>query len=308
MKKANTAWMIGSYGISVHWTADTVCQDGTALPYEEAVNQFNPEAFADSIADAGAKHCIFTLTHAKEYLALPHPVLEKILPGRSTKRDLIGEIIDALDKRDIRFIAYYNHSCNGNGDAEWKEACGYAAGIKGNLDQFAENICGIVEFIARRYGNKLCGWWFDSSYSVDPNGPYNTVTCDMGDWQFPWEALAAAARSGNQDCAVTFNAGVGTRFLYAGCQDYYAGETVSLDEVFLPEAEKNMQDHRWICADSADWLFTAKNYANGFSELRFPAEELKAFRSQHCAAGRMVTFNFQIDQLGNINPAVRKLT
>ncbi len=308
MKKADTAWMRGSYGISVHWTADTVCQDGTALPYEEAVNRFNPDAFADSLAEAGAQHCIFTLTHAKEYLALPHPVLEKILPGRTTKRDLIGEIIEALDKRGIRFIAYYNHSCNGNGDPEWKKACGYAAGVRGDLDQFAKNICDIVEFISGRYGNKICGWWFDSSYSVDPCGPHNTITCDMGDWHFPWKALAAAAKSGNQDCAVTFNAGIGSRFLYdADSQDYYAGETVSLDEEFSPEAKTGIQDHRWTCADSADWLFTAQNCAKGFSDLRFPAEELKAFRDQHCAAGRMITFNIQIDQTGNINPVIKQL-
>ncbi len=307
MNKANTEWMRGSFGISVHWTADTVCQDGTALPYEEAVNRFDVNVFADTLADAGAKHCIFTLTHAKEYLAFPNPVLEKLLPGRTAKRDLIGELIEALDQRGIRFIAYYNHSCNSDNDPAWKEACGYAAGIKGDLDVFAKNICSIVEFTAKRYGRKLCAWWFDSSYSVDPQGPHNTITCEMGNWQFPWEALAAAAKSGNPDCAVTFNAGVGSRFLYADCQDYYAGETVLLDEVFSPEAREDMQDHRWTCADSAAWLFNGKNYAAGFSELRFPAEELKAFRDQHCAAGRMVTFNFQIDQLGNINPAIRKL-
>ena len=298
--------MRGSYGVSVHWTSQSVCMDGIHLPYAEAVNRFNPDAFADSLLHAGAKHCIFTLTHAEQYLALPHSVLDHILPGRTTKRDLIGELIETLDQRNIRFIAYYNHSCNGKNDPDWKQACGYADGIEGNLDQFAKNICEIVGFIAKRYGSKLCGWWFDSSYSLDPRGPYNSITCDMGDWRFPWKALSSAAKSGNPDCAVTFNAGIGKTFLYDE-QDFYAGETVKLDEVFEPEARKDIQDHRWTCIDSMEWVFSSRNYEKGFVPLRFPAADFKKFREEHCSAGRMVTFNVLIDQLGNLSPAINDL-
>ncbi len=110
-----------------------------------------------------------------------------------------------LHARGIRFIAYYNHSCNGNDDVEWKRACGYAAGVAGNLDRFAENICAIVGAISRRYGNGIDGWWFDSCYSVDPRGPVNTISCDIGDWRFPWDALADAAVSGNHEAVLAFN-------------------------------------------------------------------------------------------------------
>lgn len=301
---ADTSWMRGSFGLSVHWTSKTVCLNGTSIPYSEAVDCFDPGRFAGDLAAAGAKHCIFTLTHGEQYLALPHPLLDKLLPGRTAKRDLIGELIVALAKYRIRFIAYYNHSCNGTGDPAWKKACGYADGIHGNLDGFAENICGIVAYIARRYGSGIAGWWFDSSYSVDPRGPHNTVSCEMGGWRFPWKALADAAKSGHRDCAVTFNAGVGSRFLYAPCQDYYAGEAVRLDEPFVPDAVSGMRDHRWICADSPDWLLSAKNCAGGFAPPRFSVQEMRDFLKEHREAGRMVTFNLQIDQEGILNPSV----
>lgn len=300
--RADTAWMRSNFGISVHWVSQSVLQDGTNLPYEEAVNRFDPEKFADTLAAAGAEHCIFTLTHACEYLAMPNPFLEKLLPGRTTGRDLIGELIRALKERGIRFIAYYNHSCNGNDDPVWKKACGYADGIHGNLDGFAENICNIVGWISRRYGSDIDGWWFDSSYSVDPHGPHNSVSCEIGSWQFPWEKLAAAAKSGNPESAVAFNAGIGSCFLYTDCQDYYCGETVALDQVFTPEPRPDIQDHRWICADSGAWVFDAGAAVSGFAEPQFPDERLKEFIARHLNDGRMVTLNVQIDQGGVMNP------
>ncbi len=301
-RKADPTWMCGSLGISVHWTSGTVLLNGKSLPYREAVDRFDPVRFAKRLAAVGAGHCIFTLTHAEQYLPLPHPVLERLLPGRTASRDLIGELIEALEAENIRLIAYYNHSCNGEDDPVWKSACGYAAGVKGNLDRFAENICDIVAFIAARYGRGLAGWWFDSSYSVDPRGPHNTISCEMGEWRFPWEALAEAARSGHRECAVTFNAGIGSRFLYASCQDYYAGESVRLDEPFSPEAVPGIRDHRWICIDSPGWMLSAENCAGGFADPRFTQAELKTFVRKQRAAGNMVTFNLQIDQGGILNP------
>lgn len=295
--------MRGSLGVSVHWTTHSVRQDGSRLPFSEAVKRFDVERFADALAGTGAKHCIFTLTHAEQYLALPHPVLETLLPGRTTERDLVGELIRALAARNIRFIAYYNHSCNGNGDPAWREACGYAAGIRGDLDAFARNICAIVSFLAERYGDALSGWWFDSSYSVDPRGPHNTVSCEMSGWQFPWAALARAATRGNPECAISFNAGVGSRFLYADCQNYHAGEAVKLTERFSPGVHPGMRDTRWICLDSPDWLFSEKHASAGFSAPRFTDGEVEDYLHRHLRRGRMVTFNLQIDQEGRINPA-----
>ena len=304
--KADTSWMQNSFGISVHWTAAIISADGNTLPFPQAVKRFDVERFADTLAAMGATHCIFTLTHAKEFLALPCAALDKILPGRTTERDLIGEIISALKKRSIRFIAYYNHSCNGDDDPEWKKACGYADGINGNLDRFADNICSIVGEIALRYKEGISGWWFDSSYSIDPRGPHNTISCDMGSWLFPWEKLNTAAKSGNPNAAVTCNSGVGRNFLYFDSQDYCAGETVDLNADFEDVPHPGMQDHRWVCCDSPNWILDGK-VLKDFPECQFNAIELAPFIIRHLAENRMVTLNAIIDQRGIINPHAVKL-
>ena len=305
-KRADTSWMKGSFGLSFHWTTQTMCQNGEHMPYQEAVERFDVTKLADALSSVDARHCIFTLTHAKQYLAFPNKALEGILPGRTTKRDLIGEIIEELSARDMRFIAYYNHSCNGGGDAEWEKVSGYSGGKDGGLDRFARNILDIVSFTAERYGKGISAWWFDSGYSVDPKGPRQTINCDMGDWQFPWEELNVAAKRGHSDCAVTFSAGVGRSHLYSTWQDYYAGETVELDQAFAPKTLE-MQDHRWITVDNRMWVYNEQSVPPEFTTLRFPAEDFIKFKHLHQAEGRMVTFNVNIDQLTNVNPRIIEL-
>ena len=301
--EADTSWMAGSVGISTHWTSQSVNADGMRPAYDEAVRRFDVQAYADTLASAGATHCIFTLTHAEHYLPLPLPVLDRILPGRTAQRDLVADLIEALSDRGIRLIAYYNHSCNGNDDPEWKKACGYAAGATDGLDRFADNICSIVSALSGRYGDGISAWWFDSAYSIDPSGPSNTISCAMGDWQFPWLRLTSAARSGNPRAAVTINAGIGRRFAYCDDFDYYAGEAVRLDESFAPEALPGKRDHRWICLDSPEWILTRKIAQSGPIPPRFTATEVRDYIREHAGQGRMVTFNVLIEASGRINPA-----
>lgn len=295
-------WMKKSVGISFHWTSHSVCVDGTHLPYQESVDKFDVDRFVSDIVKSGAEHCMITLTHAEQYLAFPCEPLDKLLPGRTTKRDLIGEIADRLTAAGVRFMVYYNHSCNGPDDPVWKDACGYSAGQSGDLDAFAKNILDIVSYISKRYGEKLSAWWFDSSYSVDPKGPHNTITCDMGDWQFPWEGLYRAAKAGNENSAVCFNAGISSNFLYSPYQDYYAGETVDIHEEFTPAEVPGMIGHRWTTIENLDWAYHAGSAKKGFADPRFPLDEVTAFVADNLAKGRMTTFNMEVDQVGVINP------
>lgn len=294
-------WMKKSVGIGIHWTSMSALIGGENLSYQKAVDQFQVDHFISSLQRAGADHCLLTLTHAEQYMAFPNEPLERLLAGRTTKRDLIGEIATGLHERGIRLILYYNHSCNSE-DPMWNNSCGYSAGQNGNLDGFAQNICDIVEFTALRYGELLSGWWFDSSSTIDPSGPRNTVSCDMGSWRFPWAKLRKAAKAGSEACAVCFNAGVGSNYLYYPDQDYYAGETVVLDEVFEPEEKQGIVSHRWICMDNVDWVFDTQSARRGFADPRFTTEDVTRFVRNNIMNGRMTTFNMEVDQLGRINP------
>jgi len=254
-KRANTDWLVKCrFGIGVHWTAQTVPRHGPPLSFQKAVDAFDLDGFIKAVEYAGADYVLFTSAHALQMLPAPHPVLDKILPGRTCKRDLIRELADALAAKQKHLLVYYNHSCNQKNDPEWEQAVGYHAP---NKERFAQNIMDIVGYMGDRYKDRIKAWWFDSPYSVDPRGPHNSVTTDMTGFQFPWEKFTVVAKRGHPQRLVTYNAGVNKTYLYTTHQDYWAGELVNLDTPakgrFL---DNGLQWFGWTCIEDRRWVHT----------------------------------------------------
>ncbi|MCX7424640.1 MAG: alpha-L-fucosidase [Planctomycetia bacterium] len=250
--RADTDWLAKCrYGIGVHWTASTVPRKGPPLPFQEAVDAFDVKRFVDQMAHAGADYLLFTSTHALQMLPAPHPVIDRILPGRTCKRDLIAELADALAVKGMALLIYYNHSCNSKDDPPWELAVGYHDRDKNRL---AQNLLEIVGWMGEQYKDKIRAWWFDSPYSLDVRGPHNSVTTDMSGFQFPWERFTVAAKLGYPARLVTYNAGINETFLYTTHQDYWAGEQVDLKHPpqgrFLPNG---LQWFGWTCLEDRAW-------------------------------------------------------
>ena len=107
--RASTDWFVkAGYGAMFHWTDLTQPRDGMKKPYPEAVNAFDVDTFARLISEIGAAYVIFTLNHAHPHCPAPIQSWEAIHPGWTTRRDLIGDIADVLEKRGIRFLLYIN--------------------------------------------------------------------------------------------------------------------------------------------------------------------------------------------------------
>ncbi|MFA6569486.1 MAG: hypothetical protein WCS96_14845, partial [Victivallales bacterium] len=67
--RANTDWLAKCrYGISVHWTARSMPRHGAAVDFQEAVRQFNVDAFLEQMLESGADFLIFTVTHALQMI------------------------------------------------------------------------------------------------------------------------------------------------------------------------------------------------------------------------------------------------
>ena len=253
-EKANTDWLVScALGISTHWTAQTAPSKGTALSFQDAVDHFQLNKFITAVEESGANYVIFTAAHALQMLPCPNPVVDSILAGRTTERDLIGEIANSLAAINKSLIVYYNHSCNSGDDPAWEQAVGYHDQRK---DRLTENLCAIVRWMGERYGQSVRAWWFDSAYSLDPSGPHNSVTTDMTGFQFPWEQFTVAAKAGYAGRLVTYNAGIGETFMYTQHQDYWSGEMVNLN--ILPASrftETGLQWHGWACLEDRTWVY-----------------------------------------------------
>ena len=304
-RQADTSWLAACrFGVSTHWTAQSqpIGADDW-VPFEEAVSHFSASNYVDRIAEAGAQYVIFTSTHALQMLAAPSQAIDRIATGRTTKRDLLGELADACKTRGLHFILYYNHSCNSGDDPAWEHAVGYHAPDKSAL---ARNLMGIVKELGARYGARVEGWWFDSCYSLDPRGAYDTVTTDLHGFQFPWEEFTAAAKTGYDARLVTLSSGMLSHFMYSTHQDYEGGEANELVGVpsswFTPD---HLQGHRWVCLDNPDWVHS--RVKTPLAAPRYRLDQVTDYVRTCNKSSVPVTFNIDIDRTGQLSPESLKL-
>ena len=248
---------------------------------------------------AGADYVLFTASHALQMLPAPHPVIDHILPGRTCKRDLMRELADALAAKGLPLLVYYNHSCNGRDDPEWRKAVGYDGQDKTVL---AKNLVDIVAWMGDRYQDRIKAWWFDSSYSLDSRGPHNSVTTDMTGFQFPWEQFTVAAKAGYPARLVTYNAGVAKTFLYTTHQDYWAGELVNLKTPATSRyLENGLQWFGWTCLDFRAWVHKKLN--TEIPKPLYSDKEIVVFVRTCNSHQAPMTFNVGIYQDGTMAPA-----
>ncbi len=204
-QRPSTQWMVNSsYGLMFHWTSQSMPREGPPRSYCDAVRDFDAHRFADMVSAAGAGFVVFTTSHAGFYFPGPNPVIDRVLPGRTCPRDLVGDLADALDEHHIRLELYLNP---GHDDAPWWQRTHFNDPDKTAYFQLWREM---VAQIGKQYGAKLAGFWFDdAAFTYYPFNP-------------SWQELAAAARTGNPDRLLTFNSWILPRL--SNFYDVYGGE------------------------------------------------------------------------------------
>src|SRR6266478_2199026 len=182
------------------------------IPSEESVRAHR--ANTDRFVKEG--YGVFTLNHAHPLCAAPIQSWEAIHSGWTTRRDLIGDLADALEARSIRFLLYINSPILtklGNIGPTGLYQLTFSE------EQFAEIHRDVLGEIGARYGERLAGYWFDSWYqslAAYPDVPIDTVYC--------------ACKVGNPSRITCFNFWIFP--VLTPYQDYWAGELNSLQNPF----------------------------------------------------------------------------
>lgn len=208
-----------AYGLMFQWTnRATPINSKNVKSWNEKVNDFDLNKFFEIVDRSGAEYVLWSITWGGQYISAPLKSLDEIILGRTTQRDLLGEIADGLHKRNKRLIFYYHYGydCNHSKDPDWMKASG---GYKADKSQLLKNIMNILSEIGNRYKDKLDGWWFDGAqryYNTHFDGTTGGITT------FPFEQLTKVAREGNPQRIIAYNSWILpplTEF-----QDFYAGE------------------------------------------------------------------------------------
>ena len=208
------------YGLMFQWTNRATPPTGDIKAWEQKVNDFKLDAFLEAVDASGAKYVVWSITWGNQYISAPIKSLDKIITGRTTTRDLLGEMADALHQRGVKLIFYYHYGydCGHSIDAEWMKAVG---GYRSDKTMLFNNWMSIVSEIGKRYGDKLNGWWFDGGARY-LNCHFEGSPADEGILTAPFEQMTKAAKTANPNRMVAYNSWIKPRI--TEFQDYYGGE------------------------------------------------------------------------------------
>jgi hypothetical protein len=209
---ADLTWLRnGKYGLMYQYGAwgfpDNV---GTAKSVDQQAADFNVPRFVNTVKQTGAAYVIWSISWWGYRPDMPSSTLDTIMGNGSftAQRNLIGEVAAALRAQGIRFALYYHE---GKEEAQWWQRQNFPSSFKstgtGDRSTFFTNWTNMVTEIGQRLGTNLDGFFFDDGMVYYPAR---------------YEALEAAARTGNPARAISWNSWELPRF--TEFQDVMFGE------------------------------------------------------------------------------------
>jgi len=216
-------WMAEArFGVMTHYLADWQSQvhhlDMSVEQWTRLVDGCDVERMARQLESVGAGYYEISIGQNSGYYLAPNAAYDRITgiqPSKCSRRDLVADLYEALDKRGIRLMVYLPSGAPAQDKAaaaalEWRN------GPYPNRE-FQTKWQQVIREWSERWGKKVAGWWFDGCYF--PNSMYRSPDPPN------FSSFAAAARAGNPDTAIAFNPGVVYRMLSLTPQeDFTAGE------------------------------------------------------------------------------------
>lgn len=228
--RGEESWLRGTgFGLMFHYEAFSKHNPAS---YNRAIDSFDVHRFADSVEATRAGHVIFVVgQHWGRYCA-PNSAYERRLgvkPGVWTSnRDLIMEIAQELDAREIKLILYMTArapmrhyevikamgdtlpTIDGKPAGPDVDPMSHPRRLKGF--RRSENQAPTSEFLktwgevcgewSKRYGSLVSGWWFDG-YKIEMKDAYESLKAE----RYNIDTWVEGVLSGNPDAELAFNAG-----------------------------------------------------------------------------------------------------
>ena len=126
----------------------------------EIADAFDVIGFADFCAEIGIQYVNFTLYHAHIYTLCPNPTLDRWLPGHTSRRDVIRELLDELHKRGIRLQLYIHSTVGDTMTDEEREMTGYNE-PEGHFKRWNDFVNEVFTDIFKRYGTDMDSYYID---------------------------------------------------------------------------------------------------------------------------------------------------
>ncbi|HTF27395.1 MAG TPA: alpha-L-fucosidase [Flavitalea sp.] len=273
--RAKSDWLAkAGYGLMFHWTSQSINQDGTIKAFDQAVEDFDLNAFVKMVEETGAGYVLFTIGHAEPYCPAPIKSWERYHPAHTAKRDLVMEMADKLNAKGIKLMCYFPTHVIGK----------YRKVGEREFSQINRDI--MTEF-GQRYGDKVAGYWFDGWYQCFEEYP-----------GFSFKDFFTACKAGYSGRIISLNS-----WIYPAVtewQEYWAGEAASpvntpVNGTVERGPGKGLRYQALIIMEPY-WV----QQKTEMPDPRFNDEELSDYIEKCNAEGGAVTINLGIYQNGKI--------
>ena len=175
-------WREARFGMFIHWGLYALLQRGEWVMYREQIPRaeyehllarFNPSRFAadDWVAlarDAGARYIAVTAKHHDGFCLFDSALTDFKITNTPFRRDLIGELVDACQRHDMRIVFYYSqpdwrHVNFVNRKGAFKEWQTERPEDEPDWPRYQAYLEGQVRELCTNYG-RIDGIWWDGSH------------------------------------------------------------------------------------------------------------------------------------------------
>lgn len=185
------------YSFFAHYVADLTTDINGAVITDpnELANAFDVEAYADKMAAMGCEYVVFTAWHYRMVCLFDSEAMTKWgMDNHRVDRDLLGEMIDAVNARGIN-VVLYTHAFDGYDFKTVEEGLkvGWGSALKPQLSPYYNKdfdhekwnnfINDVYAEVMEKYGDRICGIWVDEgnmyegmSKAVDFDRLIKTIT------------------------------------------------------------------------------------------------------------------------------------
>ena len=280
------------YGLMFQWGQWGYPEHGDRKPWPKMIDDFDVEKFADMVQSTGAGYVIWSPVWRTFYFPAPIQSIEQVMPGHTSKRDLIGDLADALNRRGIKFVLYFN----GSALTSFRGADPNQVGTDA---QFRKKWIAITTEVGERYGNRVAGWFIDEGWYPSPFEEENRALkagypgrfVSFNDWIRP-------RTTDFQDVQM----GEGFNGLNNGAGRLFPdGPPVGGDGVYVEGPHKGLQAHGMFVLDGPDWGIWRPDTTIAKPNLTPEqiVEMAKGAKAHHVA----LSFNLLMYEDGTVSPA-----
>jgi hypothetical protein len=287
-------WMPGARaGVIVHYLADWVFRDEaiTVEKWNAAVEAFDAEGLAKQLESVRAPYLFITVGQGSGYYLAPSAAYDAVTglrPSHASRRDLVSDLHAALRPRGIRLLVYATCGPPGKDEGVAKAFDGFVYGPVRNPAAMSKWE-GVLREWSQRWATKVEGWWLDGCHW--PNLRFRTPEAPN------FESLAAAARAGNPNAVVAFNAGLTHPIISVTPHEDYTAGVVNAPGALL-ESNHRVVDGKTDGARLHMMSHLGKTWGQG--PPRETSETIAAWTRKWNDLGGVVTWDVPVDRHGRI--------